>query len=45
MHVADAGDETHHLLEHGLDVAMAALVIAAVAVTRDVSETTGGGSQ
>ena len=36
------GAETHHLLEHGLDVAMAALVIAAVAVARDVSETTGG---
>lgn len=27
--------ETHHLLEHGLDVAMAALVIAAVVVARD----------
>ncbi|WP_254536821.1 DUF7471 family protein [Halomarina litorea] len=27
--------DLHHVLEHGLDVAMAALVIAAVAVTRD----------
>jgi hypothetical protein len=34
--------ETHHLLEHGLDVAMAALVIAAVAFARDVSSPTGG---
>ncbi|WP_306293924.1 DUF7471 family protein [Halorientalis salina] len=27
-------DETHHLLEHGLDVAMAALVVAAVYTAR-----------
>lgn len=31
--------ETHHLLEHGLDVAMAALVIAAVVVAREASPT------
>jgi len=29
--------ETHHLLEHGLDVAMAALVIAAVVVARNAT--------
>lgn len=29
--------DTHHLLEHGLDVAMAALVIAAVVVAREAS--------
>ena len=34
--------ETHHLLEHGLDVAMAALVIAAVVVARNVSAPAGG---
>ncbi|MFD1588026.1 hypothetical protein ACFR9U_13650 [Halorientalis brevis] len=30
-------DETHHLLEHGLDVAMAALVVAAVYTARTAS--------
>ena len=34
--------ETHHLLEHGLDVAMAALVIAAVAFAREASAVAGG---
>ena len=34
--------DTHHLLEHGLDVTMAALVIAAVAFARNVSPTTRG---
>ena len=34
--------ETHHLLEHGLDVAMAALVIAAVAFAREASAVSGG---
>ena len=34
--------ETHHLLEHGLDVAMAALVIAAVAFARETSAPAGG---
>jgi len=29
-------DETHHLLEHGLDVVMAALVVAAVYTARSV---------
>jgi hypothetical protein len=29
--------ETHHLLEHGLDVAMAALVIGAVIVAREAT--------
>jgi len=29
--------ETHHLLEHGLDVAMAALVIGAVLVARETA--------
>ena len=33
--------DTHHLLEHGLDVAMAALVIAAVAFARDASAPAG----
>ena len=35
--------DTHHLLEHGLDVAMAALVIAAVALAREASAPAGGG--
>lgn len=36
--------DVHHLLEHGLDVAMAGLVIAAVWYARSVSRTpTGGG--
>ena len=34
--------EAHHLLEHGLDVAMAALVIAAVAFARETSAPAGG---
>ena len=34
--------DTHHLLEHGLDVAMAALVIAAVAFAREASAVAGG---
>jgi hypothetical protein len=33
--------ETHHLLEHGLDVAMAALVIGAVLVARTAARTGG----
>lgn len=36
------GADTHHLLEHGLDVAMAALVIAAVVVAREASPSRGG---
>ena len=39
-----AGD-VHHLLEHGLDVAMAGLVIAAVWYARSVTGTPAGGSQ
>jgi len=40
-----AGD-VHHVLEHGLDVAMAALVIAAVWYARSVQGTpTGGGER
>lgn len=36
---------THHTLEHGLDVAMAALVVAAVYMARHARrDTTGGGS-
>lgn len=34
--------EAHHLLEHGLDVAMAALVIAAVASGHQAPNPTGG---
>ena len=34
--------DTHHLLEHGLDVTMAALVIAAVAFAREASAVAGG---
>ncbi len=33
--------ETHHLLEHGLDVAMAGLVIAAVLIAREAAPTGG----
>ena len=33
--------ETHHLLEHGLDVAMAALVIGAVLVARETASRRG----
>ena len=36
------GSDTHHLLEHGLDIVMAALVIAAVVFARDASPPTGG---
>jgi hypothetical protein len=37
------GPSAHHLLEHGLDVAMAALVIAAVYYARAVDNDSGGG--
>jgi len=39
-----AGD-VHHVLEHGLDVAMAGLVIAAVWYARSVSGTPAGGDR
>lgn len=35
----------HHLLEHGLDVVMAALVVAAVYYARSVETTPAGGEQ
>lgn len=37
------GAESHHLLEHGLDVVMAGLVIAAVYYARSVAPDTAGG--
>lgn len=37
--------DVHHALEHGLDVAMAALVVAAVWYARSVSRTPAGGGE
>lgn len=38
-------DDIHHVLEHGLDVAMASLVVAAVYYARSVAvDSSGGGS-
>ncbi|WP_336036840.1 DUF7471 family protein [Halobacterium yunchengense] len=37
--------DVHHVLEHGLDVVMAGLVVAAVWYARDVRQTPAGGGE
>jgi membrane protein DedA with SNARE-associated domain len=38
-------EEMHHVLEHGLDIAMAALVVAAVYYVRAVDDSVRGGAE